>query len=120
MPECGSWVPLSAIGWGSGITRKSAIVSQGQYWARDTLYNERWKAGPKRTHTLSLGDSSRPVDPHTLFGSKSDAVCTSCNASESIRPLRRCAKCHSAAYCSTECQASDWKIHKAFCKAQIG
>ncbi|KAF1344999.1 hypothetical protein BDV97DRAFT_402741 [Delphinella strobiligena] len=92
----------------------------GRYWARDTLYNERWKAASKRTHTLTLGDSSRPVDPHTLFGTKNDAVCTSCDASALTRRLRHCAKCHSARYCSTECQASDWKVHNAICKAQIG
>ncbi|MDR3646021.1 MAG: zinc finger MYND domain-containing protein [Candidatus Babeliales bacterium] len=32
---------------------------------------------------------------------------------------QRCAKCKTTHYCSRECQAADWKIHKKFCKPAI-
>jgi hypothetical protein len=31
--------------------------------------------------------------------------------------LLRCARCHFIAYCSRECQISDWKEHKPQCGA---
>ncbi|KAF9762083.1 hypothetical protein IL306_003565 [Fusarium sp. DS 682] len=37
--------------------------------------------------------------------------CTICGSSEA----RRCARCHSAAYCSLECQQTDWRTHRLLC-----
>lgn len=39
--------------------------------------------------------------------------CTICNTSGA----KRCASCHSAAYCSSACQKKDWPLHKIICKA---
>jgi hypothetical protein len=39
--------------------------------------------------------------------------CTICNAPKA----KSCASCHSAAYCSPECQQTDWPLHKTVCKA---
>jgi hypothetical protein len=39
--------------------------------------------------------------------------CTSCGSS----PARACSQCHSAAYCSLECQQTDWRTHKQLCAA---
>src|SRR5438105_11480 len=31
---------------------------------------------------------------------------------------KKCGKCKTAIYCSTQCQHSDWNAHRAICKAQ--
>ncbi|KAM3156500.1 hypothetical protein ABEW05_002926 [Botrytis cinerea] len=38
-------------------------------------------------------------------------TCTICNL-----PAKDCARCKSAAYCSSECQTLDWPLHKTLCK----
>ncbi len=30
--------------------------------------------------------------------------------------LMKCSRCHSAVYCSVDCQRADWKAHKLDCK----
>ncbi|TGO81697.1 hypothetical protein BPOR_1050g00030 [Botrytis porri] len=37
--------------------------------------------------------------------------CTICSF-----PAKDCARCKSAAYCSSECQTMDWPLHKTLCK----
>ncbi len=40
-----------------------------------------------------------------------------CNAADCDRPsLKTCSRCGEARYCSKECQAKHWKIHKRVCK----
>ncbi|KAF7919621.1 hypothetical protein EAE99_008473 [Botrytis elliptica] len=39
------------------------------------------------------------------------STCTICNF-----PAKDCARCKSAAYCSSECQILDWPLHKILCK----
>lgn len=43
--------------------------------------------------------------------------CINCQVLESEKdePLKRCAHCPTAFYCSRECQKADWKIHKLVC-----
>ena len=43
--------------------------------------------------------------------------CGSCDKTEADvgHPLKLCAKCRSAQYCSRECQKDDWKQHKKVC-----
>jgi hypothetical protein len=31
-------------------------------------------------------------------------------------PLKRCASCHDAVYCTKECQSGRWGVHKAKCQ----
>jgi hypothetical protein len=56
-----------------------------------------------------------PVDLATL-------VCEGCSvdgtyaADQTASNLRKCGRCLEVRYCSTECQASDWKSHRPFCK----
>ncbi|KAG7414884.1 Ubiquitin carboxyl-terminal hydrolase 19 [Fusarium oxysporum f. sp. raphani] len=40
-----------------------------------------------------------------------DVQCTICGSSEASR----CARCRSAAYCSLECQQTDWRTHRLLC-----
>jgi MYND finger len=43
--------------------------------------------------------------------------CSGCCSSFSSQKVLACAQCHSALYCSKECQKSDWKKrHKTLCK----
>ncbi|KAI9821443.1 MAG: hypothetical protein M1826_000679 [Phylliscum demangeonii] len=46
--------------------------------------------------------------------------CAQCGQGESdgSGKLKRCAKCHTTAYCSRPCQKADWKTHKKTCAAQ--
>lgn len=39
-------------------------------------------------------------------------LCIICGSSDA----RRCAQCRSAAYCSVECQQTDWRAHQLLCK----
>ncbi|TGO36561.1 hypothetical protein BHYA_0121g00220 [Botrytis hyacinthi] len=39
------------------------------------------------------------------------SACTICKL-----PAKDCARCKSAAYCSSECQTFDWPLHKTLCK----
>ena len=39
------------------------------------------------------------------------STCTICDST----PTKSCARCHSARYCSPECQQSDWPSHKLLC-----
>ncbi|KAJ6470402.1 hypothetical protein C8R45DRAFT_1078463 [Mycena sanguinolenta] len=45
--------------------------------------------------------------------------CSGCGKSEEVlggdRPLCKCSKCHSARYCSKDCQKRDWPEHKKTC-----
>ena len=41
-------------------------------------------------------------------------ICRGCNASGV--PLKACAGCHTAFYCSPDCQRADWKTHKKICR----
>ncbi|KAH7248250.1 hypothetical protein B0J15DRAFT_562459 [Fusarium solani] len=41
-----------------------------------------------------------------------DVPCTICGSSKA----RRCDRCHSAAYCSRECQQTDWRTHRLLCR----
>jgi MYND finger len=41
------------------------------------------------------------------------ALCTGCGTPHG---LKKCSGCHTARYCSRNCQKSDWKIHKKECK----
>lgn len=51
------------------------------------------------------------------WASPEDPTCTSCDKLQSSlpEPLKRCAKCQTARYCSRDCQNLDWKTHKRTC-----
>jgi hypothetical protein len=41
-----------------------------------------------------------------------------CKVCGKTTKVQRCAQCLKVGYCSKECQKSDWKSHKAFCKEE--
>ncbi|KAF7336453.1 Zinc finger, MYND-type [Mycena sanguinolenta] len=44
--------------------------------------------------------------------------CSGCRKTDG-GPLRKCAKCHTALYCSKECQTRDWPVHKKMCGGEV-
>ena len=58
--------------------------------------------------------SNSNIDRDDDFGDT--GVCANCN----LKPkggteLKRCARCHTTRYCSTDCQRKDWGFHKFAC-----
>lgn len=53
---------------------------------------------------------------------ETNKTCQNCGklGSQFSVPLKSCAKCHWASYCSRECQKADWKNHKQVCKTTSG
>lgn len=60
--------------------------------------------------TLELGYDDPPIPSTVCFGCGKEA-------NETSTELSQCAKCHTAAYCSRDCQVKDWKEgrHKLAC-----
>ena len=46
----------------------------------------------------------------------SPSVAPACTICHSIVPLKKCGRCQSALYCSSDCQRSDWPSHKSACR----
>ncbi len=44
--------------------------------------------------------------------------CATC--SDRLKPLLTCSVCKREKYCSKECQAAHWKVHKSLCKVMKG
>ena len=60
--------------------------------------------------------SACPVELATV-ACEGCGVDESCASDGTASNLRKCAKCLEVRYCSRECQASDWKAHRPFCKS---
>lgn len=43
------------------------------------------------------------------------ALVSSCEVCGKVTPVKKCARCKSAQYCSVECQKADWSCHKVDC-----
>jgi splicing suppressor protein 51 len=43
------------------------------------------------------------------------SITPSCVSCSKVDNLKRCAKCHTAQYCSRDCEKNDWKAHKRVC-----
>ena len=61
-------------------------------------------------------DRNEPIFVRGLQCSRSGCTNTKwTDKNGQVRPLKLCARCGGSAYCSRECQTSDWKQHKKVC-----
>lgn len=66
------------------------------------------QAAAERAHAERMIAETRAPPPTIRM------LCAGCN--QQAVGLRRCARCHSASYCSRECQAAHWQQHKHECQ----
>lgn len=121
----GTWVPNtkeSMLGE-HDITSKEEVARLGTQWVEEMVAEKKWEAGKGVKHSFHVeyapmdifGDGI-PMSPHWLYSALDLAKCTTCGiTASSSKPLNRCGRCGTAAYCSAECQKSDWKVHKWVC-----
>ncbi|KAI0791857.1 hypothetical protein C8Q75DRAFT_57617 [Abortiporus biennis] len=58
-----------------------------------------------------------PISGSTAGSAELAASCMFCNDEATAQqPLNRCSRCKLTRYCGAECQKTDWKRHKIFCK----
>lgn len=69
---------------------------------------------PEMGPYLVVGQYNNAGESITKAEQSNDAVCDSCLKGNMT--LRKCSVCHSAKYCSVECQKEAWKQHKLECK----
>jgi len=70
--------------------------------------------GVKAGERNGNGHAEQPVQAPPVAGngfSEKDPKCNLCQQGAA----KKCARCESVAYCSRECQAKDWKLHKRSC-----
>ncbi|KAJ3067410.1 hypothetical protein HDU98_009365 [Podochytrium sp. JEL0797] len=88
---------------------------------RVDLFNrvDKWSFGPK----CALNDVQREgLQRYASKRANQEGACNYCNTARldsdgNVTPLKECAKCREAWYCSTECQSTAWKVeHKAACR----
>lgn len=123
--ERGKWVPNtkeSMLGE-KDITSKEEIENLGAQWVQEMVAEKSWEAGKGVKHSFHVeyapmdifGDGIQ-MSPHWLYSALDLAKCTTCGvAGSASKPLNRCGRCGTAAYCSAECQKGDWKVHKWVC-----
>ncbi|KAF2714212.1 hypothetical protein K504DRAFT_473321 [Pleomassaria siparia CBS 279.74] len=122
--EGGIWVPnpRESMRGEIDITDVHEIESLGLEFVRDLVANRRWEAGRKTTHEFFVeyapmdvfGDGIR-MSPHWLYRGLDLNECTTCARTGGALRLDRCGRCGTAAYCSADCQKTDWKVHKGIC-----
>ncbi|KAJ8112963.1 hypothetical protein OPT61_g4805 [Boeremia exigua] len=124
----GQWVPNTKESMlGEKDVKIAELVERlGDRWTQDAMKNKSWEAGKGVKHTFHVeyapmdifGDGIA-MSPHLLYQSLDLARCTACNASSDAKPLNRCGRCGTAAYCSAECQKDDWRVHKWVCTMSV-
>jgi hypothetical protein len=118
----GQWVPNTKESMlGEKDIKVPELVDRlGSDWVAKAMRSEIWEAGKGVKHTFHV--EYAPMDifgdgiatsPHLLYASLDLSKCTTCGIS--TRALNRCGRCGTAAYCSSECQKEDWKVHKWVC-----
>ncbi|KZM28613.1 uncharacterized protein EKO05_0000024 [Ascochyta rabiei] len=121
----GEWVPNVRESMLGEADMKSGeeVEEVGARWVGDVLANKRWDAAKGVKHSFHVeyapmdifGDGI-PMSPHWLYNALDLSKCTTCNTEGSAaKPLNRCGRCGTAAYCSSVCQKEDWRVHKWVC-----
>jgi hypothetical protein len=65
---------------------------------------------PFSSSSSQIKPSTQPLSSETLL------IMVGANSILCNKPGRPCAPCKSTAYCSVECQQTDWPLHKLLCK----
>ena len=122
--ERGQWVPNTRESMlGEKDVKIAELVERlGQRWVETAMRNKSWEAGKGVKHTFHVeyapmdifGDGIA-MSPHLLYDPLDLSKCTTCGTPSEVKPLNRCGRCGTAAYCSAECQKNDWKVHKWVC-----
>ncbi len=71
----------------------------------------------RRIRCSCLDEKYEEVKSITKMGVCFNHDCAHPNRTVERSKLRCCSRCRSVAYCSRECQAADWSVHKEFCDA---
>jgi hypothetical protein len=72
-----------------------------------------YKHARSRDFSTLMGHKGPITDDFDINAEKSN--CAKCGK----KGGKKCGKCQQVYYCSKECQAQDWKSHKAFCKLPV-
>eukprot|EP00002_Diphylleia_rotans_P001603 TRINITY_DN10892_c0_g1_i1.p1 TRINITY_DN10892_c0_g1~~TRINITY_DN10892_c0_g1_i1.p1 ORF type:complete len:563 (-),score=106.72 TRINITY_DN10892_c0_g1_i1:68-1756(-) len=86
---------------------------------------ERSTPGGTGLTAVALAKSKDVIDLINSFDieeyerSRIDAIKFSCSACGKKVEIKWCAKCHTACYCSRECQVQDWPQHKQRCNSVV-
>jgi len=123
-PQRGAWVPNpdeSMLG-NDDLTDPAQIDKLAREFVRDLCLKERWFTGKGMQHQLYVeyalmdpfGDGI-PMNPHWLYDPPNIGHCTTCDVYREFKPLKRCGRCGTAAYCCPLHQKLDWPVHKSIC-----
>ncbi|KAF9696413.1 hypothetical protein EKO04_005709 [Ascochyta lentis] len=121
----GEWIPNVKESMLGEENMKSGeeVKKVGTQWVEDVVASKRWEAAKGVKHSFHVeyapmdifGDGI-PMSPHWLYKALDLSKCTTCDTEGSAaKPLNRCGRCGTAAYCSSTCQKDDWKVHKWVC-----
>lgn len=120
----GQWVPNTKESMlGEKDVKIAELVDRlGDRWVQYAMRMKSWEAGKGVKHTFHVeyapmdifGDGIA-MSPHLLYAALQLDTCTTCGTSSGTKSLNRCGRCGTAAYCSSECQKEDWRVHKWVC-----
>jgi len=73
------------------------------------------KAKPDTEASIQQNDNANNAEDEE---EEEEETLIKCNVCLTAKPegISRCSRCRTRAYCSRECQKSDWKIHKLYCR----
>lgn len=130
-PLRGSWIPNPSESMidDTDIDDRAEVDRLGRTFVKDLVQNQRWLTAKGSLHQLFVeyapmdifGDGI-PMNPHWLYKTLDLSHCTTCEdvmRSAADKPLSRCGRCGTAAYCSADCQRKDWAVHKAICNMSV-
>jgi hypothetical protein len=125
----GQWVPNaheSMVG-DQDVESEEEVEKLGKEWIEQMLKEKRWETGKGVEHgfwveyaPMDIFGDGLPMSPHWLYASLDMGVCATCSRKwGGDMKMNRCARCGTAAYCSAECQKTDWKVHKWICRMSL-